>query len=421
MTKGAAKDGAAVADLVVGFKRISADKIRKNPKNWRRHPEAQREAFRGMLDSVGFAGACLVRELPRGKYELIDGELRLDEAGGDLEKGVPCLIVDVTEEQADKLLATYDPISSLATFDEDALESLLGTVDLSDVQPVDVYLNDLLGSEEEEEEPKFADPEAAAPPKNPKTKLGDLWTLGDHRLVCGDCTDESVVNRLMDGKRAAFCLTDPPYSVNYDKSHLSPERGGNKQVHESYEESDTNPVDILGFMALVPADVMVWSYPIDRHFHALADAYKKHGWEFKKELVWVKETFSFWMSAKYQQRHEPIMLCVRKGKPIGGNVPANMTTVFEYAKPRAHELHPTAKPVELWADFVKNHAADGEIVYEPFCGSGTTIIAAEQLGRVCYACELYPAYCDVIVARWEELTGKKATRARRPASKSRKK
>jgi DNA modification methylase len=245
-------------------------------------------------------------------------------------------------------------------------------------------------------------------PEEPVTRPGDLIVLGNHRLLCGDATKAEDVVQLMGDETAELCLTDPPYSVNYDKSQE--QRGGNIKVHSAYKEADIDPEDLLRFMSLVPSDVMIWSYPIDRHFIALANAYAAYGWEFKKELVWVKDSFSFWMSAKYQQKHEPIMLAVRKGRPIGGNVPANATTVLEYPRPKAHAMHPTAKPIGLWSEFVTNHTEPGNLIYEPFSGSGTTIIAAEQLGRKCYGMEISPAYCDVIVHRWENFTGKKAER-----------
>jgi DNA modification methylase len=230
-------------------------------------------------------------------------------------------------------------------------------------------------------------------------------------LLCGDSTRKEDVELVMHGERAVVCVTDPPYSVNYDKSHE--QRGGDAAAHGAYHEAAIDPSQLLTFMALVPADVMIWSYPLDRHFHTLSEAYRRHGWEFRKELVWVKDSFSFWMSAKYQQKHEPIMLAVRSGCSIGGAVPANSTTVFEYPRPKAHELHPTAKPVALWAEFIGNHAQPGEVVYEPFSGSGTTIIAAEQLGRRCFAIEISPTYVDVAVSRWERLSGKKAILALR--------
>ena len=250
--------------------------------------------------------------------------------------------------------------------------------------------------------------EVPEPPTTPITKPGDLILLGKHRLLCGDSTKAEDVARLMEGERASACITDPPYSVNYDKSQE--QRGGNATVHGAYHEAAIDPSDLLTFMALVPSDVMIWSYPVDRHFRVLADAYESHGWEFKKELVWVKDSFSFWMSAKYQQKHEPIMLAVRSGCAIGGDIPANATTVFEFPRPRAHELHPTAKPVDLWAIFVEYHVPPSGIVFDPFLGSGTTIVAAEKLGRACYGLELSPAYCDVICQRWQNATGQQAVR-----------
>lgn len=236
--------------------------------------------------------------------------------------------------------------------------------------------------------------------------MGRLVLKSRHRLLCGNSLNPVDVDSVMGGERADVCITDPPYSVNYDKSHET--RGGNLAVHSAYHEATLEPTDILRFMSLVPADVMIWSYPIDRHFHALAAAYVAHGWEFKKELVWVKDSFSFWMSAKYQQKHEPIMLAVRYGCPIGGHVPANATTVLEFPRPVAHDLHPTAKPLGLWLVFVENHCHKSGLVYEPFSGSGTTIMAAEQLGRRCCALELSEQYCDVAVTRFEKMTGEKA-------------
>jgi DNA modification methylase len=238
--------------------------------------------------------------------------------------------------------------------------------------------------------------------------VGRLILKSRHRLLCGDSTSPADVNRLMGGERADAAITDPPYSVNYDESHK--QRGGNQHVHAAYHEADLDPTDLLTFMDIVPSDVMLWSYPIDRHFQKLAAAYHQFGWEFRKELIWAKDSFSFWMSAKYQQKHESIMWAVRKGKNLGGTMAANETTVFEYPRPKSHELHPTAKPVALWAKLVTNHVMKGMIVYEPFSGSGTTIVAAEQTSRRCYAIELEPQYCDVAVERWQNLTGEKAVR-----------
>lgn len=236
--------------------------------------------------------------------------------------------------------------------------------------------------------------------------MGKLVLKSRHRLMCGDSTCPADVAKLLNSEQPIVCITDPPYSVNYDKSHET--RGGDKTVHKAYQESGIDPAQVLSFMDLVPCDVMLWSYPIDRHFQILAECFRKYGWEFRKELVWVKDSFSFWMSAKYQQKHEPIILSVRKGKSIGGTVPSNATTVFEFARPKSHDLHPTAKPIELWSALMRNHSAACDIVYEPFSGSGTTLICAEQLSRRCFAMEMSAQYVDVAVRRWEALTGEQA-------------
>ena len=224
-----------------------------------------------------------------------------------------------------------------------------------------------------------------------------------HLVLCADSTKAENVNRLFaerERERADVCLCDPPYSVNYDRSHES--RGGDAAVHASYHEAELDPTDILRFMAVVPSDTMIWTYPIDRHLVALAAAYVAHGWELRKELVWVKDTFSFWPGAKYQQKHEPIMIAARKGKPVNGDVPANESTVREVARPKAHALHPTAKPIELWEPFVRFHSSEGGIVFDPFLGSGTTLLCSAMHGRRCRGLELSPNYVDVIRRRFTE-------------------
>jgi DNA modification methylase len=131
----------------------------------------------------------------------------------------------------------------------------------------------------------------------------------------------------------------------------------------------------------------------------------------------VKDRFSFWPSANYQQRHEPILICAREGVPLGGDVPANLSTVFEVPRPKAHHLHPTEKPLELWRVFVTHHAVKGDHVFDPFAGSGTTLMACEELGRVCHAIEIAPQYVQVIIDRWEAFTGQKATKVGAPGQR----
>ncbi len=125
------------------------------------------------------------------------------------------------------------------------------------------------------------------------------------------------------------------------------------------------------------------------------------GWDVRKQLVWVKNTLSFWAGAAYQQKHEPIWICTRNGATFRGNVPANETTVLEYDKPSAHKLHPTAKPLELWMRLIGNHSDPGDLIWDSFLGSGTSIIGSHRLGRRCFGVELSEVYCSVILTRCE--------------------
>jgi DNA modification methylase len=337
--------------------------------------------------------------------------LKVYKAMGKTEVDVWAVDLDEQKEKAANI--ALNKLSG--EFDMPMLKDILEEIDTGDLDmEITGFGMDEIALMMEDAHPEVTEDEVPEVPVDAITKPGDLWLLGEHRLLCGSSTKKEDVDRLMNGEQSSCCITDPPYSVNYDTYYQRKFNKEPREIDKAYTEGESknDASDILKFMELVPANVMIWSYPIDRHFQTLAEAYKIYKWSFKKELVWVKDSFSFWMGAKYQQKHEPIMLATRDGKPIGGNIPSNETTVFEYPRPKSHELHPTAKPIELWSIFVKNHAEKGECIYEPFCGSGTTLIAAEQLGRKCYGMEISPNYCDVIVKRWENLTGKKATLAK---------
>lgn len=320
-------------------------------------------------------------------------------------KEVPVAVMDISAERQRELMIRDNRENGVWDW-----ELLGSTFDMPELLSWGFEEKDLLGFEDfapaqnEDDIPEI-------PPEAPTiTKKGDVWLLGEHRVMCGDSTDKASVERLMDGKKAVACITDPPYSVNYDRSQE--ERGGNKDVHSAYHEADLDPMKLLnGFLELVDCPLLVFSYPVDRHFFDLSDALKSNGFTLRKELVWVKDTFSFWMGAKYQQRHEPILVCSKDGLLHANNVPSNQSTVFEIPRPKKHELHPTLKPIELWEKLVMFHTDSGELVYEPFCGGGTTIIAAEKTGRICYGMELDPRYCDVILKRWEDFTGQKAIKS----------
>lgn len=341
-----------------------------------------------------------VKQLRALGAQMVDGALQL--ASGHR---FPVRVVDWSEaeEKAANVEANNPHIAG--TFNAD-LEGLLGELrgSMGELEFGELRLDELL-SEQPDATGDVEQDEVPEPPAEPVCKAGDVWVLGDHLLVCGDC--------LTTIKHAAVrvCLTDPPYSVNYDRSRSG--RGGDIAAHAPYREeggTDESAADVLRFLSECQADVVVMSYPVDQHFFALASALRVAKFELKKELVWVKDRFSLWAQSTYKQQHEPILVCVRKGKPLRANTPSNASTVLQFPKPTAHKLHPTEKPMDLWAKLLEWHTVARDCVLDPFAGSGTTLIAAEQLGRKCHAIEIEPRYCDVIIERWQQLSGGKAQR-----------
>ena len=253
---------------------------------------------------------------------------------------------------------------------------------------------------------------------------GDVWQLGDHRLMCGDSTDLETVKKLMGGGeiKADMVFTDPPYNVAIGSKNAFLNAFG---IHGGIQE------DIIGDKGMTDEEIgrTLWR-PAFKNAYECAQDYAPiyvtmpqggthmmmmmmiadSGWKVKHELIWVKSSPTFSMGRlNYDYQHEPIMYGWKDTHKWYGK--GNYTkSIWEIDKPNKNGLHPTMKPVELVANALQNSSQDGDSVLDLFGGSGTTLIAAEQLGRKCYMMELDPHYCDVIIARWEKLTGKKATK-----------
>jgi site-specific DNA-methyltransferase (adenine-specific) len=241
-------------------------------------------------------------------------------------------------------------------------------------------------------------------PEEPVTKLGDLWVLGDHRLLCGDSTDTVALERLMAGANADLWLTDPPYNVNYEGGT------GLKIQNDNMKDAEfrqfLKDVYIAANCFLRPgAAFYIWFADVETYNFtgALQDASLK----LRQVLIWKKS--SLVMGRKdYQFIHEPCLYGWTEGAAHTWNSDRKQTTVFEFDKPRRNGEHPTMKPVDLFQYQMANSTKPGDIVLDSFGGSGTTMIAAERINRKARLMELDPRYCDVIVKRWEDFTGKKA-------------
>lgn len=246
------------------------------------------------------------------------------------------------------------------------------------------------------------------PPANPKTRRGELWILGSHRLLCGDSTSKEDVARVMKGETAEAAITDPPYSVDYESLSRAPGLATERERGHSYEDPKDALKLLEGFISTLPADVLVMTYPVDKDFQKLAEA--TAGWDMLYECVWVKPTFSFIIGKRYQQQHEPILIFRRKGKKGYFDVPNDQSTIFSYNRETADKIHPTMKPVALYQKFVEYHSQKGGIVFEPFGGSGTTMMACEVMGRQCRTIEMQRQYVDATLTRWAAFTGKDPVR-----------
>jgi len=229
-------------------------------------------------------------------------------------------------------------------------------------------------------------------------ETGQLWQLGEHRLVCGDCTDKAVVEMVMGGEKVSLIVTDPPYGVNYDG-------GANNEIKREKLEGDLDAELYKKFLQVAPIsnECALYMWHADRRANEVYEAAIKNGFEVRSQIIWhkLKAHYGAWM-AQYKQKHEPCIYCV-KGAPVFSGA-TNEVTVWEYEQPSRNEFHPTQKPIELMERAISNHPY--LIIYEPFSGSGTTLIACERLGRKCRAVEISPAYVAVAIQRWVDVTGK---------------
>ncbi len=398
-----------IRDRIRELRRVPASELRPNPKNWRTHPQAQADALRGVLAEVGIADAVLARELEDGSLMLLDGHLRVETMGDQI---LPVLVLDVNEAEGDKVLATLDPLAAMAESDAAKLDAILRDVDTGSPE-LQQMLADL--AEEaglyKDSDVEVVEDEVPEPPVDPITKPGDLWTLGDHRLLCGDSTKAEDVERLMAGAKADMIHTDPPYGMSFQSNM----RTKSKQFDELENDDKILSGWITPAINASSGWVFVWTtwkvleqwLPVVREFGKMTNL-----------VVWSKGGGGIGdLKGTFATDHEMAMVFNRGAEICGKRI----GSVWSFGKDAASTyMHPTQKPVALAAEAIDKTTHTGTLVYDPFLGSGTTLIAAEQLGRKCYGMEISPQYCDVIVKRWETLTGKKAE-LDKPAKKTKSK
>lgn len=322
--------------------------------------------------------------------------------------------VDVDDDEALRILLIDNRSNDLATYDDPSLVELLKQLmeterGLTGTGFDGDDLDELLATMDFQPPELIGDPDDVPEvPKVAVTKLGDIWKLGDYRLMCGDSTKPETYRSLMRDERAQMVFTDPPWNVAIGKDSNPRHR-----QRKGLENDDMSSADFSKFLSGFASACRDY---VDGDFYCVLGAsewpnldtsLRGAGFHWSATIIWVKDLFVLGRS-KYHRRYEPIWYGWNDSGKSSFNDARNLDDVWEIDRPRRSEEHPTMKPVELMVRAVNNSSHTGGVVLDPFGGSGSTLIACEQTGRKCRTVELEPLYCDVIVQRWETLTGKKA-------------
>jgi len=345
-------------------------------------------------------------------FTIIGGHQRkkaLIMAGFDKEDFIECLIPDkeLSIDEIDRL-NIRDNIS-FGEYDFDLLKANFTLPSLKEYG-LDSDLIRALQKDEDKNLLEQEDAEVEALSLEPNAKLGDIYVLGNHRLMCGDSTNPQHVEKLMDGAKPILMVTDPPYGVNYEPEWREEVSKGARNTGKVLNDDKYDWSDAY---ALFTGDVAyVWHST--KYTHKFAENLENCGFDLVNLVIWKKQHLVL-SRGDYHYQHEPLWYAVRKGKKHNWQGQRDQTTVWDIdnnnygAKTKEEQTgHGTQKPLECMLRPILNNSAQGESVYDPFGGSGTTLIACERSKRNCYMMELSPAYVDVIIKRWEKETGQKA-------------
>jgi len=380
--------------------------------NSRTHSEDQIAQIAASIKEFGWTNPILID----GDNGIIAGHGRVMAARKLKYKQVPTIeLKDLTETQRKAYIIADNRLALNAGWDNEML-----TIELNDLL-ADNFALDILGFDPKELaallEPEVVEgltDEDAVPdvPDEPITKLGDIYLLGKHRLMCGDSCSVNDMEKLCDGQLVDMWLTDPPYNVAVQGgNHANPERkNGLKILNDKMPDEEFRQ-----FLrdAYVTADLVLKPGAVFYIWHADSEGYnfrgaaKDAGWAVRQCLIWKKSSIVMGRQ-DYHWKHEPCLYGWKEGAGHLWATDRKQTTILEFDRPSRNGEHPTMKPVALFEYQMLNNTKGGDIVLDSFGGSGTTMLAAEKHGRYARLMELDPKYCDVIVKRWEDFTGKKA-------------
>jgi len=381
---------------------VPIDKLIPYANNARTHSPAQINKLRGSLREFGFINPVIIDR----DYNIIAGHGRVMAAREEKLTEVPCVFADhLTEAQKKAYIIADNRMALDAGWDEEMLKVEIESLE---AQAFDLSLTgfdadelEKLFREDTEGKVKEDDFDIDAELEKPAmTHDGDIWTLGRHRLMCGDSTIAENFEKLMDGKKANLVVTDPPYNVDY--------HGTAGKIKNDNMASDAFHTFLLAaFNRLhenMASDASIYVFHADTEGLNFRKAFEEAGFYLSGCCIWKKPSLVLGRSP-YQWQHEPCLFgWLKDGKHLW-YADRKQTTIWEFEKPKKNDVHPTMKPVALIAYCIMNSSMSNTLILDPFLGSGTTLIASEQIDRSCYGLELDPKYCDVIVNRYIEVTG----------------
>lgn len=386
---------------------IEIEKLISYPHNLRDYKKTLPKLIKS-IEIYGFRQPIVVDN----GFCVVVGQARLLAAKEIGLKTVPVHIAyDLTEDQIRAYRLADNRIGEDTEWNDEvlaleimSLENIEGCLTGFDTAEID-RLSEILRQMDTESDPDILPEES----EFPKSKLGDIFLLGEHRLMCGDSTHSKTVELLLNGKIPPLMVTDPPYGVNYDASWR-------KNIHGNHDNSNMAVGKVLN------DDRASWSEAYDlfkgnvayvwhsgTFSHIFAADLIASGFDIRSQIIWAKNGLTI-SRGHYHPQHEPCFYCVRKGKKANWQGSHTESTVWNIKKELCTTGHSTQKPTECMRTPIINNSVPNDIVYDPFVGSGTTLIAAQETGRICYGIELNPVYVDVIIKRWQNFTGQKAIR-----------
>lgn len=414
---------------------VRIEDLRKHPKNPKIHSQEQILKIATSIKDNGWGKDILIT----ADNTIIAGHATVEAAKTIGMEEVPATVLeDISPDRALALLIADNRMADLAENDTEALAAALMELrDVIDIEATGYTEDDLQefmpDGEQDAEDDGYDAPEEYQAIDEPVTQAGDVWLMGEHRIMCGDSTDQRQVARLMNGRTAKMAFTDPPYNVDYnqDKSPMGKPKGvaaDTKIMNDKMGRPEFGRfLDLIIKRLFEAVDGVFYICMSCKEWPRVMAAFEENGGHWSSTIIWNKS--SFVLSRKdYHPKFEPILYGWKEpdeGKTpdytpilygwVEGSTPQHLESrsksdIWEIKKPTKNVEHPTMKPIELVGEAINNSSDLGDLVVDLFSGSGTTVIAAEQLGRVCYTMEMDPKYCDVTVHRWEEHTGRTAER-----------